>query len=265
MNCEQLNESLDDYLDGRLGPALRAEATLHLKACADCRSAASRLRRLWIELKSERAHSAGSHPEPIHPDATRRRRFDLLVEAWRIGAGESAAGASTRWWRRSIPLVVAALLGGLALGYTLPRKANEPVEPHVAQPPSVTPAPEEPGRSGDAQEFLLALRELPYSGPPVDPGVMRAVMDEYTAWADGMAAAELLQVSRRFSTQRATLRLKGNSVAADRSPPAQDEESMVALFIVRARNLEHAIELAHDSPHLRYGGSIDVIGVATSW
>lgn len=44
--CESVRESLDDFLDGRLSPALRGPLRAHVQRCAGCRNALDRERRL---------------------------------------------------------------------------------------------------------------------------------------------------------------------------------------------------------------------------
>lgn len=51
MTCEQLNEKLDDFVDGNLEQAERAALDEHVAACADCQRLIDEARRLQVLLK----------------------------------------------------------------------------------------------------------------------------------------------------------------------------------------------------------------------
>lgn len=50
MNCQQLSERLNEYLDGVLDDAARAELEEHLGRCEACRRTANAMREAWAAL-----------------------------------------------------------------------------------------------------------------------------------------------------------------------------------------------------------------------
>lgn len=88
------------YLRGELGAAEAERVARHLEACGHCRGALNELGRTLDELR----HSAPA-PPAIHWG---RYRAELSTKL-----GERGRGQTPRWWRRPVPLTVAAGLAGL--------------------------------------------------------------------------------------------------------------------------------------------------------
>jgi anti-sigma factor RsiW len=70
MNCPQIDERLDDYVDGALGAPAASEIEAHLRGCALCRDREQRLRQVL-------AHAAAlprsvAPPRDLWPDIARR-------------------------------------------------------------------------------------------------------------------------------------------------------------------------------------------------
>ncbi len=83
-----------------------------------------------------------------------------------------------------------------------------------------------------------------------------AVIDEYRQWGARMAeqgrlvGAEKLKASALVMAGTATVRMD--------SAPADNGRVLGGYFIIRAKSLEHAQELASTHPHLKYGGEIEI-------
>jgi len=70
-SCHQLLESLSDYLDGDLDPALCEELERHMATCEDCRIVVNTLRKT-IELYRK------TRPDPDVPAEVRERLYVRL-------------------------------------------------------------------------------------------------------------------------------------------------------------------------------------------
>ncbi len=116
--------------------------------------------------------------------------------------------------------------------------------------------------SGLASEFLLLLREpaggLPAAALPSQTELVR----EYREWAlvleeEGrLAGAERLEAPSGFWVTGA----EGRRVA----PELADAPLIGGYFIVRASDADAVLETARQSPHLRYGGTIEVREIAAN-
>jgi hypothetical protein len=232
--------------DESFAPAERAPLSEHLAGCAGCRTEAQALRGLASRLTREaRRDDAGAALLP--GDRGVRRRSELL-EAWQIGRAER------RTWLPALP-IAAALLVGLLLGIASPWR------PWMAVHDELT-APAELQDTG-SREFLLALSERPGSIGG-DPAELRAIVDESVAWANDLAAKSLLVSAEKLRDDTDVLLRRDGGGAGDgiRVLPRPDDdaapsvERLSGYFVIRARDVDHAIELARESPHLRHGGTI---------
>jgi hypothetical protein len=139
-------------------------------------------------------------------------------------------------------LVWAARAGILAAGFVLGLSLR-----------SIRGAPEPPPAEGRAGQYALLL----YGVPPEDTGAVHAARArEYGRWAsslpDGVrwvGGSELAGVVEALGP-------------AGTRPPRRDER-MAGYFIIQASSPERAAEVARTCPHLRYGGRVVVMAVAS--
>jgi hypothetical protein len=137
--------------------------------------------------------------------------------------------------RRAWITATAAGVAGLVLGAVAGRATVAP-----SGRPSV---PE--GRS-----FALLL----HPGAGLDPAesAARARVIEYGTWARGLAADGRLLTGQKLKDPVRMLRPAG-AVTAGQSDP---EGRLLGFFLVRARTMEEAEDIARSCPHLRHGGTI---------
>ena len=149
MTCSEIDERLDDYVDGTLSEGEFQEVELHLAACADCRAAEEQLRQVLAR--------AAALPRERTP------RRDLWPEvAERL--------VTPAWGGRWIGLAAAAVLV-LATGLFLFRSGPAPVPGPTAIPaaaageaPALAAAEEEYARASAA--LMAAVQEQKASLPP---------------------------------------------------------------------------------------------------
>ena len=108
MNCEDVNEVLIEYQDGRLDDRRCRNVDQHLAACAACRETAAGQRAVSTVL--------ASRPEARMPAA-----FAARVSARIAGDGWFAV-ADWRWWSVRFAPIAAALL--IAAGIVIEREAQ---------------------------------------------------------------------------------------------------------------------------------------------
>lgn len=243
-DCERTIERLLDSLTGESDIALDAETRRHLESCPTCQAAAEEHRRLWSELDEIGVPAL----DPSHTERFRQRLTAEVAAAvtdphrkrarlWRPGA-----------YRRVAALLAAALLGGAA-GYLAPQPGGAGSAATDSGPPAAGV-----GRPA----FLLLLHE--------QPGAMAsgaeeggAVVAEYAAWAGELAADGRLLGAEKLSDEGGLwlAPVEGRIAVRDRSVP-QLEDVVTGYFVIRAQDYTEATSIAMTSPHLRYGGSIEL-------
>jgi hypothetical protein len=167
------------------------------------------------------------HPEVEPPPAVE----DRLVGALRARGDITARSRFPRW------VVVAGIAAAAALAILLLRRpaATESAEP----------------------QFLLLIAEDSRYMPPVDSTDARSRVAEYTEWAGRLAGAGKLVSAGELAYSGVDVRAEGNS------PSVIDPRSgaVSGYFLVRAESQAQAEQLAADSPHLKYGGTVVVRAV----
>jgi len=109
----------------------------------------------------------------------------------------------------------------------------------------------------DGPEFLLLIAEDLRYTPPADSIEAHARVLEYTEWAGWLAGAGRLVSAGELAPAGTDVRAEGKS-------PAVVDVRMGAVsgyFLVRAKSLAQAEQLAAESPHLKYGGTVVVRAV----
>jgi hypothetical protein len=206
------------------GTDMPAAARQHASGCAQCRAELEQLSILWRDL--------GRLPvRPVTvPDAQ---------TVWQL--------ATTTKWNARIPMrrtqLIAALIGCLLLGavggYALQRGTT-------AQPAS----------SGST--FLLLLHESATSDSKYTPEQMRSIVGEYRDWAQRLDAEKRLVSAEKLGTDSRWLAPDGSQLAIDQA------EIVSGFFLLRARDYDEALQLARSSPHLKYGGTIEVRAIEST-
>lgn len=200
------------------GSDLPAAARRHLNECMACRAELRDMHALWQDL--------GRLPTPI---AT----IPSAEQAWRLAHSQPEPG---RILMRKTHLIAALfaclLLGGLA-GYAL--QSRTPV-----------------AADAKGSTFLLLLHEAAASDAQYTAAQMNAIVGEYRDWADRLNLENRLVSAEKLRNDSRWLAPDGKLTAVDRP------EIVSGFFLLRARDYDEAMELARTSPHLKYGGTIEV-------
>ena len=218
--CANAREAIADAVLARGGAAIDPAIERHIASCAECRAYRADCETLWATL--------GELPAPA-PAAGARRRFDAALER------ESPSSRSS-WKRFAIAagLVVAALIGygaGAVRGRPSPSRA-------ASTSTDSTP------------RFLLLLYDSADPAKIPTAERMPALIAEYSAWAQGLATQGQLVAAEKLSdTPPEWL---GGSVRT------VDGARVGGFFLIRARDLSEARQIAERCPHLKYGGRIEL-------
>jgi anti-sigma factor RsiW len=101
MNCRDVQELLDDLVDGALPEERRREVARHLEGCAECRTSEAQLRALLTRV--------GVLPRTIAPAHDQWQGIMARIMAGKAG-DENLAGRGTRWYPLGAAAAAAAVL-----------------------------------------------------------------------------------------------------------------------------------------------------------
>ena len=155
---------------------------------------------------------------------------DRLVAALRARGDLRAKSRASRW-------VIGGGLAAVAAAVLLMTMLRRPAGPGNQEP-----------------RFLLLIAEDARYSPPTDSADAQARVAEYTEWAGRLAGAGQL-------ISAGELAYAGTDVRAEGKTPSVIDTRAGAVsgyFLVHAQSLAQAEQLAADSPHLRYGGTVVV-------
>jgi hypothetical protein len=113
------------------------------------------------------------------------------------------------------------------------------------------------GAVSEEPQFLLLIAEDARYTPPADSSDAQARVAEYTEWAGRLAGAGKLVTAGELAYSGTDVRAEGNSPALIDSRAG----AVSGFFLVRAESLAQAEQLAAESPHLKYGGTVVVRAV----
>ena len=227
MGCTEFRERATGAITG--GGELPADIAEHMSSCGACAAEITELTELW-----QGVGRLGSPPSQESTDA---------IAASLIAQLEQRRIVMNRQF------VMAALIGGIViggLGATMAGKVRRPSTSATATAPAATPAAEA------GQQYLLLLHESPSDFSALTGAQMDSVVGEYVAWAEQLDAGKHLVAAEKLSDKAEWLNPSGELETRSLT------EVVSGYYVIRARDADEARALARQSPHLKYGGTIEV-------
>ena len=172
----------------------------------------------------------------LHPEVEPPPRVEDRLVAQLTARGDIAEPRSLRPW-----LVAAGIAAVLLLAVTFLRQPEPGPQP-VAH---------------DQSQFMLFIAEDVRYTPPSDSTEARARVAEYTEWAGRLAEGGHLVSAGELAYSGTDVRTEGRSASVIDSRAG----AVSGYFLVRAESLAQAEQLAAESPHLKYGGTVVVRAV----
>jgi hypothetical protein len=219
--CQRIREAtLDALTEDRAEPA---EVERHLLECAECRAELASVQALWQRL--------GELPTPRPRPGTQ----DRIAEALASAAHNATRERSTM----KISWLAAALLAGVLLG--------------GAAGLTIKPKAEVVADAASGPTYLLLLHESTREHQDITPAQLDSIVGEYRNWARRLqneqklvGAEKLRDEASRWLDPAGTLTM------------SEPDEHVSGYFVIRAQNYDDAVAIARGSPHLKYGGTIEV-------
>jgi hypothetical protein len=158
--------------------------------------------------------------------------------------------------KRTGPVPVSIPPGGMRLGRLVAALAVLTIVPVViAFGLGRATAARSPDLSG---AYLLLIESTP-GQPATTPEEAKARVREYGAWARELRERDLLVSAEKLDDGGSVVSTSGRT-----APLAAADDRIGGFFIVRAADMDNALSIARESPHVRLGGRIVVRRIASA-
>ena len=108
-------------------------------------------------------------------------------------------------------------------------------------------------------QFMLLLHNAPRDTSKVSPAEMQAVINEYSAWSQKLAAAGKLKGGQKLTNDGGRMiTAKDGEISVTDGPYTETKEVVGGFFMVEAKSYDDAVKLTRDCPHLKFGGRIEL-------
>lgn len=108
-------------------------------------------------------------------------------------------------------------------------------------------------------QFMLLLHHEPRNITALAPEEMQARIAEYTAWSQRLVAAGKFQGGQKLADDGGrNITANGETLSVTDGPYSETKEVIGGYFMVEAAGYDEAVALCEGSPHLKYGGRIEV-------
>jgi hypothetical protein len=105
------------------------------------------------------------------------------------------------------------------------------------------------------RDFALVFRRPPFDSNKMSPKDMQEIAKKWDTWHGELISKGKMGTAVRLDTDGKVL--KGGGVITD-GPFVEVREILGGIFIIKAESLEEATTVAHGSPVLELGGSVEI-------
>ena len=108
-----------------------------------------------------------------------------------------------------------------------------------------------------ARFMVLARDSAPSTH--MSPEENQKMIERYRSWSDRLRqAGKVLEGQKLWQGEGKTVRKKGTSLTVTDGPYAESKEILGGFWLIEASSYDEALALVGDSPHLEYGGTLEV-------
>lgn len=109
-------------------------------------------------------------------------------------------------------------------------------------------------------QYLLLIHDSPTAFEGLSPDEMQRIIGEYSAWAAKLKGEGKLVASQKLrdGSGRVVRPRKGGGMQVLDGPYSETKEVIGGYFLIEAASYDEALSACEGSPHLRYGGTIEV-------
>jgi len=95
--------------------------------------------------------------------------------------------------------------------------------------------------------------------PEMSPAEMQGVIEKYRNWSASLAQAGRLHDGNKLTNDAGkAVRRRGDQLAVTDGPYAESKEVLGGYWLIEAKSYDEAVKLVADSPHLAYGGGMEL-------
>jgi len=107
--------------------------------------------------------------------------------------------------------------------------------------------------------YMLFLHVNPDQPRPSSPDEALAITKTYVAWTDRARAEGRLRAGHKLTSDAGKIMLsKGGRTSITDGPFAESKDVIGGFWMISAKDYDEACRVAESSPHLSYGGRIEV-------
>jgi hypothetical protein len=109
-------------------------------------------------------------------------------------------------------------------------------------------------------QYLLLIYDSPTAFEGLSPDEMQRIIGEYSAWAARLKDDGKLVASQKLrdGSGRVVRPRTGGGMKVLDGPYSETKEVIGGYFLIEATSYDEALRACEASPHLRYGGTIEV-------
>jgi hypothetical protein len=108
-------------------------------------------------------------------------------------------------------------------------------------------------------KYMLLLHDPPGAFASVSPEDMQKIIKKYMAWGNALREQGVIKAGDKLTDEPGkVMRRKDGQVRVTDGPYSESKELLGGYYILEADNYSQAVDRARDSPHLEYGGTIEV-------
>ncbi len=107
-------------------------------------------------------------------------------------------------------------------------------------------------------KFMLVLYESELTRGNASPELRAAALEKYSAWMKSLRDKGVWIGSERLTPQGRVLKPNGKQVRITDGPYSESKEVFGGYWAIDVASFDEAVELCQNSPHLEYGGTIEI-------
>ena len=112
-------------------------------------------------------------------------------------------------------------------------------------------------------KFMILIYETDATSGKLGPEETQKVYEKYAAWAKSLQEKGVFLGSERLTPAGRVLRKSDKQLRIHDGPFTESKEVFGGYWAVEADSFEDAVEYCRNSPHLDYGGTLEIREITT--
>src|SRR6185369_7533901 len=112
-------------------------------------------------------------------------------------------------------------------------------------------------------KFMILIYETDATSGKLGPEKQKAVLEKYAEWNKSLRDKGVFTGSERLSSAGRVLRKADQKLRIHDAPYAESKEVFGGYWAIEVGSFEEAVECCRNSPHLDYGGTLEIREITT--